>query len=120
MAAAISSTRSPSVRLAGRRLAPSLIASSFIVRPPLLAERGDALGEVRAGSHRVAELLLQRLAGQRVIGDRGADLPLDRLHRRGAVRSDQLRGLDRPTYQFAAGHKPVYQAKPCRLPSVDQ
>jgi hypothetical protein len=55
------------------------------VRPPLLAERGNALGEVGAGSHRVAELLLQRLAGQRVIGDCGADLPLHRLHRRGAT-----------------------------------
>src|SRR6478672_13764349 len=49
---------------------------SFIARTPLLAERGDALGEVRAGSHLVAELLLQPLAGQRVIGDCGADLPL--------------------------------------------
>ena len=95
-------------------------ASSFVERMPLLAERGDALGEVRAGSHFVAELLLQRLAGQRVIGNCGADLPLDRLHRRGAVRSDHLRGLDRPTHQLAAGHKPVYQAEPSRLPSVDQ
>jgi hypothetical protein len=35
-------------------------------------------------------------------------------------RCDDLRGLDRPTHQVAAGHKPVYQAEPSRLPSVDQ
>jgi hypothetical protein len=33
------------------------------------------VGIVRAGSHLVAELLLQRLAGQRMIGDCRADLP---------------------------------------------
>src|SRR5205823_9083528 len=104
-------------RAAGRAQARVVThrAFSFIAGTSLLAERGDALGEVRAGSHLVAELLLQRLAGQRVIGDRGANLSLDRLHRRGAVRSDDLRGLDRPTHQLAAGHKPVYQPEPSRL-----
>src|SRR6202043_415515 len=70
-------------RAAGRARARAIThrAWSSIARASLLAERSDALGEVRAGSHRVAELLLQRLAGQRVIGDCGADLPLDRLHR---------------------------------------
>jgi hypothetical protein len=71
--AAISSTRSPSVRLSGRE--PGL---SLITGLSLLAEGGDALGKVGACPHLIAKMLLQGLGGQRLVGDRGADLPLDR------------------------------------------
>src|SRR5205085_3891562 len=86
VAAAISSTRSPRVRLAGRALGRSLITGFS-----LLAERRDALGKVGACPHLIAKLLFQGLAGQRVVGDRGADLALDRLHRRWAVGGDHFR-----------------------------
>jgi len=44
----------------------------------LLAEGRDALGKVGVCPHLIAKMLLQGLGGQRLVGDRGADLPLDR------------------------------------------
>jgi len=75
---------------------------------------------VEACSHLIAKLLLQGLAGQRVVGDRAADLPLDRLHRRWAVCGDHFRCLDRPPHQLALRHQPVYQTEPSRLRGIDQ
>src|SRR5260370_13875832 len=111
MMAAISSTRSPRVRLAGRVLTTASPLPSFIARRAFLPERGDALGEIWACPYRVAKLLLHGFAGQRVIGDRGADLPLDRLYRRWAVRGNHLRRLDRPAHQLARWYQPIYQAQ---------
>src|ERR1700680_1657035 len=100
MMAAISSTRSPRVRLAGGVFIPSPMPS-FIARRALFPERRDALGEIGACSYSVAKLLIHGFAGQRVISDRGADLPLDRLYRRRAVCGNHLRRLDSPAHKLA-------------------
>src|SRR5215469_9177284 len=94
VAAAISSSSSPSVSLRGRGTA------SFIARLALLTECGDTFDEMRAGAHLVAELLLLRLAGEHMVGDRRGHLAFHRLHRRRAVGSNPLRGLDRPAHQL--------------------
>src|ERR1700731_5135741 len=93
---------------------------SLITRWALFTERSDAFGEVRARSHRVAEFLFERLTRQRMIGNRGADLSLDRLHRRGTVCGDHLGGLNRPAHQLVASHEPVYQTEPPSLLGIDQ
>src|SRR5216683_3862786 len=105
---AISSTRSPRVRLAGRVLTIASPVPSLIARRALLPERGNALGKIGARPYSVTKLLLHRFAGQRVIGDRGADLPLDRLYRRWAVRGNHLCSLDCPAHQLARQHQPIY------------
>src|SRR6185295_7997386 len=93
---------------------------SFVARPPLLAERGHSLREMGARPHLVAQLLLERLAAARVIGDGRADLPLHRLHRGRAVGRDRLRGLERPRHQAVGGDHAVDQPKPRGLRRVDQ
>src|ERR1700759_4411808 len=114
VAAAISSSSSPSVSLRGRS------TGSFIARLALLAEGGDALGEMRAGAHLVAELLLLRFAGEYMVGDRRGHLAFHRLHCRRALGGDPLRGLDPPTDQLAALHHAIDEPEPRRLLGIDQ
>ena len=92
---------------------------SAVVRGALLQERRNALLEVGAGADAVAELLVERLARSRVLGDGGADLLLHRLHRGGAVGGDQLRGLERPRHEPIGGDDAVDEAEARGLRGVD-
>src|SRR5262249_60109779 len=74
------------------------LARLLVARLSLLAKCRDALLEIGAGPHPVAQLLLERLARERVVGDRRADLALHRLHRRAAVGGDRLAGLLAPCH----------------------
>src|SRR5439155_14403291 len=93
---------------------------SLIVRPAFLAKGGDALLEVRARPHAVTELLLERLARERVLGDRRADLALHRLHGRGAVRGDHLGGLERPGHESFRWNDAVHEPQARGLGRVDE
>src|SRR5262249_53684099 len=92
---------------------------SLMARRALRGKGGAAPGEVRAGAHLVAQRLLQRLARPRVLGDGGADLPLDRLHGRRAVGGDALGRFQRPRHQPLGGHDAIDQADPRRVGRVD-
>src|SRR5206468_11813571 len=90
-------------------------ARSLVARRSLLAEGGDAFPEVRAGPHAVAQLLLERLARERVVGDRRADLALHRLHRRRAVAGDRLGGLEGPGHEALGRHDAIDEPQACGL-----
>src|SRR5215467_4399025 len=93
---------------------------SLVRGPALLAERRHALFEVGARPYLVAECLLHRLASAGVLRDRGADLPLHRLHGGGAVGRDLLGGGERPRHELFRGHHAIDQTYPRRLRSVDE
>src|SRR5947208_2871178 len=83
-------------------------------------ETPHAFLEVFALPHAVAELLLQRFARRRVVGDGAADLLLDRLHGGRAVGGDGLRRLQRPRDEGVRLHHAVDEPDPRRLRGVDQ
>src|SRR5262245_63488741 len=90
----------------------SLMAPSLVARLALLAERRHAFLEVRARPHPIAQRLLERLARARVLGQRGRDLLLHRLHRRRAVSGDPLGDFHGREQQPYRRHDSVDQPEP--------
>src|SRR5215813_13989864 len=93
---------------------------SLVAGTALLTERRHAFFEVGARPHLIAEGLLHRLAGARVLRDGGGDLALHRLHGRGAVGGDLLCGGEGPRHELFRVHHAIDQAYSRRLRRVDE
>src|SRR6185436_18108408 len=112
--------RGRQAKTVGTKPAWSLVPWSLVPGRALLAKRGDAFGELRAGPDPVAQLLVERLTRARMLGDGRADLPLHRLHRGRAIGRDGLRGLERPRGEAGGGHETVDEPQARALRRIDQ